>query len=641
MPQSGLISITSHKKFFSDVQKELQDFLKKEENSDITDSTVLLKKFEIDTKRLAAENERLSADLKNIERDEEFAKEERTELEAKISEQTSEIEELRDEASDKLNIINGELEEIRRQLEEKEMEAAQVKMELHGHEESIEQVRSKFTRQLTRLVKKESAVEESRNEWQAEKSIYIKTRENHEAEVTAHSEALLAHDKIIDDVKQEIMLSEELAKIIAQEVIVEKDFSGIEVDDELLKLQAEVLKLEASADEANQVLKVAKSAIDNLQEEISTIEVRLPILESEKKLAASKRDFKAAAKASKEIKEMLAKSSRCKEELEGEALEKQQGAQKDVEACLALLEEKKAASHEKEKESGSKRMSNLAKKIINLEKLREQVCGSEEAEGNSVKSVGGFVLDSEISALMIEGDELDKKYGGWGDIMLEYANRMESGEDAEESEEDHSKSEAKDAIDEETNEQDIAEEENIENDEADIEVDTASKADAIDTFKKLMVKLSQTETDLEIAIETEEYEAAADLDDQIAEMKVTLESLGLTDSEKESALSQNTVQLCTTEEGEDEDHNNASAMVDESKDDVEELSEPPIEENQGEILEEEISPHCENGNGYHDADVNVHNSDTLTDGKLVDKVDLAEAPVQTADDSSASSLVEL
>ena len=179
---------------FVNVQNEMEQFLKERESSDITDSTELLKKFESDTKKLAAESERLASYLKNVERDEEFAKEEREELETTIHEQTSGIEKLRDSAKEKLDGINLEIEELRRQLEVKEMEAAEVKLELHGHEDSIEQIRNKFSSQLTRLEKKEKAVQESRKEWEEEDNIYKKSREDHEAEVTAHSDALVAHD---------------------------------------------------------------------------------------------------------------------------------------------------------------------------------------------------------------------------------------------------------------------------------------------------------------------------------------------------------------------------------------------------------------------------------------------------------------
>lgn len=573
----GLIEDIDYKKLdvgksvwmcFITIQKELKEFWEEQENSDITDCSDLWEKFESDTKRLAAENERLSADLKNIERDEGFAKEERTELEGKISEETSGIEELRDVASESLNGINEEIEELKRQLETKEMEAAEVKMELHGHDDSIDQVRNKFSRQLTRLKKKESAAEESRKEWEVEEMSYKNAREDHEAEVTAHSEALIAHDEIKDQVKSEIDVAEELAKIIVQEVVVEKSSETGDSNEKLLKVQAEVLNLEAAAEEAKQVLTAAKVSIDTLKEEVSTIEVQLPILESEKKLAAGKRDFKAAAKASKEIKAMLAKKDRCMEELEGEAKDRQVTAQKEVESCVDILAEKKSVAHEQEKKGGIKRMVNLVKQIINLEKLRESVCGTDEEEGHSVKSVGGFVLDSEISALMVEGDELDQKYGGWNDIMLEYASKTEleiaeevspevtvevQTEQMEQSEDQTENPQTED------NEIDVG----VDDDQADDTQDNEkSTAEAMIKYRQMMDELMTLESRLETAIETEDYDEAAEIDDQIAALKYASESLGLMDAEKGIAVNDDeNCGLDASEDTRDDEEENSELHV--------------------------------------------------------------------------------
>eukprot|EP00979_Chaetoceros_neogracilis_P003649 scaffold647_cov221-Chaetoceros_neogracile.AAC.6 len=265
-------------KCFENIQKELKIFIAEQENSDITDGFEVMKRIENNSRKLAAENERLSADLKNIERDDEFAKQEREELETNFHEQTSSIEDLHDVAIEKLDCIKVEIDGLRRQLEAKVMDAAVVKLELHDHEDSIDQVRASFSGQLTRLAKKESAVNESRNEWNGEDTIFKTAREEHELEVTSHSEALIAHDRIICQVKEEILAADKLAKIIAQEVVVEKSTDPQDIDDELRMVQAEVLQLEAAADEATQGLAAAKASIDGLEEEISSIEERLPIL---------------------------------------------------------------------------------------------------------------------------------------------------------------------------------------------------------------------------------------------------------------------------------------------------------------------------------------------------------------------------
>lgn len=522
---------------FIQIQDDLKAFSREEESSDINDSEDLFKRFELNTKRLNAENERLSADLKTIERDEELTRIERVELEALISEQTCDIEEKLHVSRDQLDVINAEIDELRKQLEAKEMEAAKVKMDLHNHEEAIEGIRSNFSRQLTRLGKKEDAVMESRKDWEREEAEYKKASEVHEAEVTAHSEALVAHDKILLQVKEEIEIAESLARIIAQEFVISKKSSDESVDEDVLLAQSDVLELEAAVEEARHILSSAQFTIDSLKEEIQTINVRLPILEADKTMAASKRDFKAAAKASKEIKELQSKLDQCNENLKGDASEKLGSAEKDLEALEISLVEKKAFAHEKEKHGGKKRMVQIAKKVINLERLREEVCGTDADTELSVKSIGGLILDTQISALMVEGDELDRKYGGWSDIMLEYASKYhhDSGDDGEP--DNHT-----DIIDnvESTVKYDDATEtlpanEPIKKDaEEGQEECIDDKEQRLEKYKALLRRMEELEEALGAAIETEEYDDAAELDDKIQSLKSEMDKLNITDADLET-----------------------------------------------------------------------------------------------------------
>lgn len=445
--------------------------------------------------------------------------------------------------SAKLIDINDEIEELRKQLAEKEMQAAEVKMELHSHEESIERIRGTFSRQLTRLSKKEAAIEESRKDWTAEEASYKKSREDHEAEVTAHSEALIVHDQLISQIKEEIEVTEQLVEVIANEVVV-TDSNNNAVSKEIMNAQSEVLRCEAAADEANEVLNAAKAAIDVLVEEISTIEVRLPILEAEKNQAASKRDFKAAGKASKTIKEMTSRKERCEEELSGEAVERQATAQGEVDACLQILDEKKAILHEKEKEGGRKRMIQLVKKIFKLEKLREDICGTGEEDGNgeSMKIVGGFVLDSEIAALVSEGEDLGEKFGGWNEIMLEYAEGNDGETDTHEvddtvtqqtdtnNEEDikDDKSNLDEKVNEDSTEKDIQEENTT------TIIDEGDKVEAEEHCKAILSDIERLEAEIEIAIDEEDFDSAAELDEKIQKLKNDMKALGLTEQEIES-----------------------------------------------------------------------------------------------------------
>ena len=177
------------------------------------------------------EKERLAADEKNIEQDEGIFHEEQSELEGQIAEQTRDMEDQKNNAQERLDVVNADIDLLRQQLEEKELEAAGITMEIHSCQDVIETVRNYFRRQLTRLAKKESAIAESRHEWEAEHATYIKSREDHEAEVTAHSEALIKREQMIERVKLEIDVTGELARVVAEEVVVAGSGSSSKTDE--------------------------------------------------------------------------------------------------------------------------------------------------------------------------------------------------------------------------------------------------------------------------------------------------------------------------------------------------------------------------------------------------------------------------
>ena len=84
LDSKGLDVVREMSDAFIDIQTRLSDFLLKQEDHGTKDVTEILAKLGMEKKRLSSENERLTADLKNIERDEGFVAEERKELPNKL-----------------------------------------------------------------------------------------------------------------------------------------------------------------------------------------------------------------------------------------------------------------------------------------------------------------------------------------------------------------------------------------------------------------------------------------------------------------------------------------------------------------------------------------------------------------------------
>lgn len=513
---------------FVDIQDSLREFSDNQVAKEADDGNEIMDKFAEESKRLAAENDRLQDDLKHIERDEEYLSNEKEDLSKNIEEQTADVESMKDKASTKLALVNEEVEKLRQQLKEKLAEAASIQEEVDNHERSIFMVRNQFSRQLTRLSKKEDSAKEIRSEWESENEAYQKMRIEHDEKVAAHSEAMVRHQELKDRVKSEIKTAEALAKIVTKEVVVEMQGDSIGNDsDDLLTMQAEVVTCEALADESNQVLMTAKANIDKLRDEISGIDDLIPTLETQKKTAASSRDFKAAAKASKEIKEMSARKAFCEDELDGEAAERLRIAQTDLEKCLEDLKEKKSITHEKEKKHGFERMSQLVKKIKKLESIKDKMCGKEGdcPTNHSVSSIGVFVLDGEISHLKKEGQELGDKYGQWEALM----DLQDGDNDVEDVITGSSEGLKSTSIDN-ASETEVADEPKL-NEESECATPEMTKEDAIKRYNEIMIELKDIENDLNDAVEKEEYEEAAELDTKLESLKSELESLGIADED--------------------------------------------------------------------------------------------------------------
>lgn len=403
--------------------------------------------------------------------------------------------------------IEEEIEVLRRQLEAKEATANGLRAEVEGHETDINRIRDKFARQLMRVEKKEASVKENRYEWEKEKISHDTAKLSHEKEVEAHHKALVAHDALMEKLKKEIALADAFQVIVATEVVFEKTADqDLESDGDFAQLQADVVKCEAAVSEGKQILKAADAALNELKEERDALMKQIPILEERKTAAAARRDFKAAGKASKQIKDATARLKECQEELSGEASERKDAAVEELVKLEEDLKEKQAVLNEQEKEAGKHAMEKVAAKIRRLAETKSTVCdGSMGASG--IQAVGAFVLNGQIEALMREGSAYGEKFGGWDAIAEELKEAGVLGTD----------SNAKSATASD------ASPGGRPADEVDPEV--------IARFRAVTRRLQEAEEAIDAAVAREDFEAAEKLNDELEEIKVEWEAIDLTVAE--------------------------------------------------------------------------------------------------------------
>ena len=510
-----------------------EDQNEKERHSD----SETFKQFELISKQLSAEQERLNQDLRILERDAHQTLQEREEVETAISEQSGAFEKQLDEAKAQLSKVEEEMAELRRQLEAKSKIASGLRTEVHGFEDSISKVRVKFSRQVARVDKKEKDIEESRKDWEAEMTAHKQQKDAHELQVQSHSEALLEHDALMKIMDKELVLCKEFAGMVStklgfmQTETKSKEAEDAETEGNLAQLQANVVKCEAACSEAKVLAKAAMAVIANLETEVATLTAHVPQLEAEKKAAAARRDFKAASKASKEIKDAMSRLKECEEELAGEAAEKKKNAEEELTRLSEELDKARTIAEEGEKVSGIARMEELARQIKSLVATKNELCGDSSSNENTVKGVGAFVLEGQIKALSDEGRELGSKYGGWDDLVKDFfVSAIEPETEVQ--------IPAKASVD---NCLTTPGTEVLNPAKAPID-DSMTTQERIGKVRALMKLIEETEPLLEAAAEREDYEEAARLqdilDNALENAQSELESLNLTEAETELVFAQ-------------------------------------------------------------------------------------------------------
>lgn len=408
--------------------------------------------------------------------------------------------------------VEEEIEVLRRQLEAKEATAKGLRAEVDGYESDIHRIRDKFSRQLTRVERKEASVKENRFEWEKEKIAHDTAKLAHDKEVEAHHAALVAHDALMEKLRKEIALADAFKAIVAAEVVFEKTADqDLESDGEYAQLQADVVKSEAAVSEGRQILKAAEAALSELKEERDSLLKQIPLLEKTKTEAAACRDFKAAGKASKQIKDAKARLMECQEELSGEATERKDAAVEELTILEKDLKEKKAVLNEQEKEAGRHAMKMVADKIKRLAETKKSVCGG-AMDAAGIQAVGAFVLNGQVEALMREGSACGEKYGGWDEIAEELTKTgvldtigtaRNSGTEGPTSSDVSPGGRPADEVDPEV----------------------------IAKFRAATRRLQEVEEAINVAVAKDDFETADKLNEELEEIKVEWEAIDLTAAE--------------------------------------------------------------------------------------------------------------
>jgi len=592
---------------FENLAVRLEELKEKEAANERKDDDETLTQFASISKQISAEQERLKKYSKHLEREEEHVGEERKELEDSIREQTCEIETQKEEVCTNLKEAENEISDLRKELERKVKEAANLRTMMFGFEDSISKVRVKFSRQLTRVDKKEREMKENRNEWKADNELHEKQKEAHGLQVQSHSDTLLSHEEFKSKLKSELQLSKKFSTIIPTQLhyINEKSQTEqAENDDEeaLAQLQADVVKCQGAVNNARKIFKIATDAIQTLQFEYDSLLLKIPELQKNKKSAAAERDFKAAGKASKEIKEAESRIKNIEDELNGDAKMKKTSAKDILYQLDSLLSKAKEIAEAKERLSGEKRMTSLAKIIAQLVKKKIENCGECSSEKNSVKAVGASLLQGQILMLQAEGQDLGIKYGRWEELMKKTdrvdgdSSNIEEGKDK-------------------TNNLRVEE-----NSEGVVQLGLTSE-DRLTKIRNLLSNINDAEEKVQEAAEREDFDEAVEFQDISDKLQDELTELNVTDEELELAMATKTIppDIPSVQEAE----------VKETVSEVEEEKKESNEDNDSDLNQAEVDSHFrevtdEDNSDENDIDDGDDEDDNGNDSEDEDEVGVKE-----------------
>ena len=498
-------------------------------------------------KRIEGEFKRLEIDERHILRDEKNIKEEREELDSTIGEQTVEAEGMKAKAEGRLSEVTEEISRLELLLKEKRDERDSIKCTLNMHNDSISEVRGKFERQLGRLNKRQAEVQEARLEWDKEKAKFDIEMSDILSSIKEHDDLLESHSKLEMEISGEIQTVEGLKEELVKEEEGREVIRGATKSrDEKLK-ETKDLELTLSRDlsQAEDALAESAKDIGRVGEEIGKIDLNLPILESRKKAAAAKRDFRAAGEASKDIK--VESERRCdfvksKEALESGRVEwekKMDAASRDLQDCREEIGKIQKKNAQKEIEALGERVSGLRKRRLNavpgaMSEVRSIVLSCQEdlylgligklcVDWDLTWDDGGLEGDGDVQ----EGAEQEQEKG---EAEAEASVEVEEVEEKEKEEEEEGKAQEDEKEDGEEVIKDIIEGviEEVDGDgpgdgPGDVNGHSVSEEDEQERRKELEGKIEELEEAITSAVENDDYDEAARLDEEIQKLKAAIE----------------------------------------------------------------------------------------------------------------------
>jgi hypothetical protein len=396
--------------------------------------------------RLQAEEERVTTEMRHLRREEEVVIEESSTIEAAISSQSGKLLDEKSELDVRLMGLDSEIQQLELQLSQKRAEARQVRESLEEVEDRIGDVRKKYDRQLVRIADRRNALNKALSECIKEETSFNAQRdlyEDHKRQLQLTLRRVRNWCLVVDaessnaDIVKAVVSSSPL-----DEILFAATPTGTDSGNQLVEAVV-------GAEVALAGLTQTKSSIIHKQQQLvaeaGLIDSRVPVLENEKKEHAVSKRYKEAAQVAKDIKALSVRKDEIETELAA-ASETSLTLEKDLEQCSERLRQASLALKQHRAEEVTRQYRIYVARIAQLKKAVNNISGSvtaitaspapDEADSQEIRdSCAQFevalvsVINNELAELMTVAAVMKSEYSLSDDLADETSEHLIVGDD--------------------------------------------------------------------------------------------------------------------------------------------------------------------------------------------------------------------
>ncbi|KAG2931418.1 hypothetical protein PC129_g11106 [Phytophthora cactorum] len=495
--------------------RELEKFREDQES----ERTVVRNEYKLyesnQTEQLQFEAERIDTEMHHVSVSLENVVAEKSEIEATIEGQCSSEFAIQAQLMEEKEAVEEEVRELERKLKEKLERVQQIQSSIDTAQRDIDTVRGRYSRQLKRIADREEGIKKTKAEVESDGEHLEQQRLDFQDKLKQYAEDITVIGKRIGAVKKEMRAAALLANVL--------EVQETRREQSMIRKKQQTAEL-SSLNDAAAVAEQSFTMLSNQHEEleksmsihrnaIASAEAMIPRLEQEKKGAAAQRNFKEAARISKDIKALEKDRSTAEEMVEVVEMElqdlKERIGKREVE-----FEEKKKELKEMEKHLELATLQELWKEAKHLRTALRKIekCKSEgeaASDGIDFRSSAVLLVQAEYDACMLQVETLERKY----DV---------SDPAKDEEVEDDDDDESLDGEDDEGSEHVSISRSSLTGKAPDVEgsdVDVEALEDSSSALEEITAHLVELESQIEKATENEDYDLAARLDEKIEDLK--------------------------------------------------------------------------------------------------------------------------